>query len=756
MAFSDKAVETVEEDLLGRKGFAKRIAKDILSWKDSDSLVIGLYAKWGDGKTSVVNFIKDFYNHPDKFEEDIDQDKIPTIIEFNPWIFSNQGDLVQNFLLEVGKELGQKNNEIDKEIARQLGLVKLYLGTITKIKDKAFLPIIRLWLPILGLTGVVILDKIFAFSPIAYVGTIILILILESLTFIEGLVSMAEDFYKKKSSLTEKTLNQLKNDIRETLSKRDRKILFIIDDIDRLTPEEVRNLFQLVKINLDLPNLIYLMVMDVGTVGKMISKDGIEGMEYIEKIVQIPISLPKADDKKLSEFLFAQLDELIKFFSESKWDKNRWATLYHSGLGKAFLKRGNLRIIKRPLSQMTMAASLISSEVDPVDFLGIRTLEHFYPDLYNYISNNKEEFTTLNHHRDYQSKRLDEIRKNIGIELVKVDPFIKDFLVELFPPLKSVLENYSMGDTIEQEWRQNRRICSADHFDTYFFLNVPEGEMRSSEITSALEKVRDYKQFSALLHGYLKTQDKKKDIRKFLTTILDHVKEFPTEGNKIAQTLTVLLDIADEVSGIKSHQMFDFGAETDLMRVIHFYLKSLKDREISIFEPSREAIRKTKSLYGAIHLISSYFPRPEKESSGREKLFDNLEITELSKEGLKKINKAYKDGSLKKQENLVYILYRWKEWGGEKDMRTFVNTYKKSRLALAEFVSKFKTISLRSSGMITEQIPRISFSSLKEFFDLDYIKTTIDKVKLDKLPDNQKDAISLFKKDFPKRNDPMY
>src|SRR5258708_4794717 len=152
----DKPIEKIERDLLGRAPFAENIARDIIAWDaKKDSLVIGLYAGWGYGKTSVINFIKQYFQDPSLFAKNggasVTFDQVPTVIEFNPWVFSNQGNLIFSFLLEVGKELGQRGNERDKRIAKKLKLVKAYLQTANFITEK-FKFILRALIPLLGLS----------------------------------------------------------------------------------------------------------------------------------------------------------------------------------------------------------------------------------------------------------------------------------------------------------------------------------------------------------------------------------------------------------------------------------------------------------------------------------------------------------------------------------------------------------------------------------------------------------------------------
>ena len=52
---SDKPIENFEDDILGRKNFSKNLGKAILSLTSNDHITIGLYGKWGSGKTSVLN-----------------------------------------------------------------------------------------------------------------------------------------------------------------------------------------------------------------------------------------------------------------------------------------------------------------------------------------------------------------------------------------------------------------------------------------------------------------------------------------------------------------------------------------------------------------------------------------------------------------------------------------------------------------------------------------------------------------------------
>jgi predicted KAP-like P-loop ATPase len=81
----DKPVSLQKEDKFQRYSFAKRVAEIVSSGKYNKSLVIGIYGKWGQGKTSVMQFIKN--EIPDN----------AVTINFNPWQFQDQQQLLNSF-----------------------------------------------------------------------------------------------------------------------------------------------------------------------------------------------------------------------------------------------------------------------------------------------------------------------------------------------------------------------------------------------------------------------------------------------------------------------------------------------------------------------------------------------------------------------------------------------------------------------------------------------------------------------------------
>lgn len=85
---SDAPIMDLSEDKFNRYPFAKRIAEVISGRTDPSSIVIGINGAWGEGKTSVFNFIE---NELKPYTEIV-------CLKFNPWRFGTEETMLINFL----------------------------------------------------------------------------------------------------------------------------------------------------------------------------------------------------------------------------------------------------------------------------------------------------------------------------------------------------------------------------------------------------------------------------------------------------------------------------------------------------------------------------------------------------------------------------------------------------------------------------------------------------------------------------------
>ena len=102
MFASDKPVETSHDDLLDRVSFAEQLANAIASYSNTDSCTIGLYGKWGAGKTSIINMVTENLEERNK---QVDEENQIIIVRFNPWNYSDRTQIIDQFFKTISTEL---------------------------------------------------------------------------------------------------------------------------------------------------------------------------------------------------------------------------------------------------------------------------------------------------------------------------------------------------------------------------------------------------------------------------------------------------------------------------------------------------------------------------------------------------------------------------------------------------------------------------------------------------------------------------
>lgn len=193
-----------------------------------------------------------------------------------------------------------------------------------------------------------------------------------------------------------KSLEERKQELSELLKKRVRPLLIIIDDIDRLTAIEIQLIFRVVKANLDLPNVAYLLLFQRENVEKALQKiSTVSGRDFLEKIVQAGFDIPVVERLRLERVLFSQLDVLIEDSGAgSTFDRKRWANIFIPGIRPYF---ETLRDVYRFLSTLRFHVGVLkgkaSFEVNIVDLIAIEVLRMFEPEVYYELRNAEQELT---------------------------------------------------------------------------------------------------------------------------------------------------------------------------------------------------------------------------------------------------------------------------------------------------------------------------------------------------------------------------
>ena len=545
----------------------------------------------------------------------------------------------------------------------------------------------------------------------------------------EYLIRLA-DFFNKRSDYNKKSILEVKREIKDELIKRQKKLIIVIDDIDRLNQSEIKQIFRLIRINADFPNTIYLLAFDRNIIEKNLGEQaGVSGKDYLNKIVQVNFDIPFAKPTKTSEFLLNELNRVLSVLPESaqtfyNQDNPYWANVYHSGFKNLFK---NIRDVKRFVSSLEFNISQMYQggvmEVNPIDFTAIEAIRVFAPDFYFFMKSRNALFTSTD--RVTEKSVLEARKTEIEGPLEKL-PYdtkesIQNLIATLFPQVY-----VTHGNGWQSIWSQNLRVCATSYFDSYFTL-IPGGdeeEISQYEIENILSKTNSVEEFEEILRNYIK----KNKIRKVLQKIQDYTDNqslIPQSNakNVVHSLFNISDDLPEEKIGI-----YDFGADMDLMRIIYQILKR-EDNKNNNFEILKETIQLSTGLYGPVQEISLESPKKDKDDISKEFLVPEDKIEELQKLCLEKIVSCQE--KLLQQNEFIYIMYRWREWDEEQKWKNFIDNILGDDNKLLVFIDKFftETISQTIGDYGVKRIKKFNYKSLGDFAELNNIKEKLENVR---------------------------
>ena len=452
---ADLPIKKLSEDKLNRAAFAQSLAKTISQYSLTSSFTIGLYGEWGSGKTSLVNMILESL-------ADINNDIV--ILQFNPWLCSDSKQLITQFF---------------KQMATAIKLKKTASEKAWKLVDQYA-------------------DLFDAASIIPVVGSILSI-------FGKTLVKEANEKVKRRSA----DLQESKNQIIKKLKEENVKIVVSIDDIDRLSDEEIVVTFQLVKALADFPNTVYILAFDYDVVVHALGnvQHG-NGKEYLEKIVQVPFEIPAPNIETIHDTLFSKLNSILGDIPEECWSKATWAELFQFGLRK-YIK--SIRDVVRYTNVFTLKYELLKEEIDPVDLLGLTALQVFEPSAYSKLPMYKDVLCGDGYRYSIQRQKEEEkrVRDTVSLLLPNTETSTnleaaRNILAILFPRTKAATDNsYFYGRTYSQrEFFINNNIAAPECFDRYFALTLENTAIPTATIKKLIFQLSETELNNAIVHLY--------------------------------------------------------------------------------------------------------------------------------------------------------------------------------------------------------------------------------------------------------------
>jgi len=665
---SDRPLEDPEEDQLGYAPFAQRLAEAIVNMAPPDGVVIALHGDWGSGKSTVLNFVE-------KYLRDMPEGDAPAIVRFNPWWFSGQEALTRRFFEQIGVVLSSR-------FAKTVGKISEHLKTLGELVSKA---------PV----------------PYASAGQVV-------------------------SHLAEgraRDVVGIKRKLASSLAALPRRVVVLLDDIDRLSPEEIRQLFKLVRGVGDLPNMVYVMAFARTIVVKALAEQsGVNGDEYLEKIVQVPFELPLPERVLLRQLLSRKLDTIVAG-EASKFDQKRWGNIFFEGIDP-FLQTP--RDVARLANALSITYPAIKEEINPVDFIAIEALRIFCPRVHDAIRVSQDRFTGSGARAGilppHDGGATDFYDRTVELAPEALQDSVKKLVTRLFPRLGSIWGNIGYSAEFETEWRRQRRVCSAEAIELYFRLSVPTGAISTPEMEQILALAEEP---DALERRLLElSREARPDGTSRARAVLERLGDFVDEAIPEAHAphfVRAFLSVGDQLLLPQDERKGLFWFDNRRMMV------NLMGRLLSrLGEPERHealsgAVASSESLSMAVDLVAQLAAehgRPAgNPASEAERLVTREHVLQLERTALGRIREAASDGSLLTSALLANNLYRWLEWGEHDEVRSWAASIVESDEGLARFLSAFAS-KVRSQGMgdaVAEVTTQVDPKYVAHFVDPDDI-----------------------------------
>ena len=691
----DRPSTDPQEDLFGHAPFARNLADSICRYPGGDGLVLALYGPWGSGKSTVLNYVKYYLEQKPEQERHV-------VVEFNPWWFSGQENLARAFLGQLQAVLPAKSEKF-KKLGALLGDFAEGIGGVVDLS---------------GMTGGV-------------AGKLVKLIVMLT---------------KRKP----KDVPVLKSEISKILREAEKRILVIIDDIDRLTPEETRQLFTVIKAMADFPNVIYLLALDRKAAVQAIKKQsGLPGKRYLEKIIQVPFELPPIDRVALHEALDKRLNEVLGGVADGLFDQSYWANVYHDGI---YPMIQTPRDVVRFTNTLSVTYPPVRGEVNLVDFIALESLRVFLPGLYDTVRTNPERFTDHSHN-DLLSEYEEHTAQAFFEQWTKKIPekslaSTRAMLERIFPKIGQ--DNY--GPEWLAEWRRNLRACHPHVFPIYFRLSVPTWAVSRSEMMTLLSLAGAPTDFgNALVTAREKRRpDGQSKARALLERLMDHVeKDIPDEN--IPPVIQALLDVGDTlIDPAEERGTFDVGNVVRATRPVYHLLKRLAvNQRAGELEP---AFRLGNAVAVQLNLLKALDEEVTKSKGSEENtLLAGDDIGRLKAVWLERVRKLSSEASFLDHPKLPRLLAAWRHWTSEAEVRAWCDrafASDEGLLRLLQRSLRYESFQTLGDQAVRHQ-PRLNPSSLEVYIDTATCAERLQAMQRDdKIPADTQEAASQYLTEF--------
>jgi predicted KAP-like P-loop ATPase len=513
----DRPISRPGEDLFERVRLAHALAVQATADLNGQGFVIGVSGPWGSGKTSLLNLMA----------AEVKESETGYIVRFDPWLFSSSEELVLRFLREVSGQLGREERAL-AEAAARIGEYAQILAPLTAL-------VAAPWL-----------------GPV---------------------VAISSRVVGRRRKQVPVSAQEQREKVCEALRGLDRRLVVLIDDVDRLQGDEIRDVVRLVKLVGDFPNTTYVLAYDQLRVARALDEtDEQEGQAFLEKIVQLSYDMPLVDPTRLARVLGESISAAVGDISQYRFSQDEYTNLFASV--RALF--ATVRDVRRYTNVLPGTLALIGDEVELADVLALEALRMRVPICFARIIAAKQALTqpqtsalgTTGVSESSAKQQIEAIMQAASGFEDEVTSVIK----RLFPAAQRHLGGSSYGNEWLATWRHERRVAHPEVFEIYLQKALPSGVLPVALVERAFDSLQDRTALSALLDGL--GDD---DLESLLTRLEHYENEFPAGQAEIP--VVVLFNQQHRLQRKKRH-VLDLGADYAVRRVVLRVLRNLDEAEV--------------------------------------------------------------------------------------------------------------------------------------------------------------------------------